>query len=256
VIGIIALLISILMPSLGRARASANLVACQSNFRQAFTAIQMYANEYKGTLPAFSDDRTNPDGMYAYTWGNLTKILGGTYEDPYKDQLSPVFLCNEANTDFAQCWLPNLVRTMMLHPRAFPGKDQINADLANKTNLWPYRKMSSIRSAAEKIAAYEGQQMASWNMSAEMEGSALDGWRSSYGHMYREEIPQGDSNYWDNDRRNAPIDTGANRDGGWFESYVRFRHMKNTAGPVVYFDGHVEVKKPGEILAREIRISN
>src|SRR4051794_30620129 len=54
VIGIIALLMSILMPSLGRARASASLVSCQSNFKQIFTALSMYANDNKGVLPAAS----------------------------------------------------------------------------------------------------------------------------------------------------------------------------------------------------------
>jgi prepilin-type processing-associated H-X9-DG protein len=209
-------------------------------------------------LPAMSDDRTNPDGMYSYTWGLLTKNLGGTFNDPFQDSLSPVFTCTEANKDVGNAWLPGLIRTMMLHPRAFPGKDQINNDLANPTKpaLYPYRRMSSIRNASAKIAAYEGAQLSFWNMSAEMEGSALDTWRSSYGHMYREDISPTDGNYWDNDRRNVPLETGLNTDGDWFGCYVRFRHMNNTSGPVAYFDGHVEVKKKNEIMAEEIRISN
>jgi prepilin-type N-terminal cleavage/methylation domain-containing protein len=45
VIGIIALLLGILMPALGGARAQARAVACMSNVRQIAVAAQMYANE-------------------------------------------------------------------------------------------------------------------------------------------------------------------------------------------------------------------
>jgi prepilin-type processing-associated H-X9-DG protein len=51
VIGIIALLISILLPSLNKARESAKLVQCASNMRQVGLAMQMYTNESKGWLP-------------------------------------------------------------------------------------------------------------------------------------------------------------------------------------------------------------
>ncbi|HMO26904.1 MAG TPA: type II secretion system protein, partial [Tepidisphaeraceae bacterium] len=51
VIGIIALLVSILLPSLGRARESAQSVVCLSNLRQIGTAVQMYATAYKGVVP-------------------------------------------------------------------------------------------------------------------------------------------------------------------------------------------------------------
>ena len=52
VIGIIAVLISILLPSLQRARAAAAKVNCQSNLRQLGQASLMYANIWKGTITA------------------------------------------------------------------------------------------------------------------------------------------------------------------------------------------------------------
>ena len=51
VIGIIALLISILLPSLNRAREQANRIKCASNLRQIGQSIQIYANENKGGFP-------------------------------------------------------------------------------------------------------------------------------------------------------------------------------------------------------------
>jgi prepilin-type N-terminal cleavage/methylation domain-containing protein/prepilin-type processing-associated H-X9-DG protein len=51
VIGIIAVLISILLPSLSRARESANQTKCLSNLRQLGLAFVMYLNENKGAFP-------------------------------------------------------------------------------------------------------------------------------------------------------------------------------------------------------------
>jgi prepilin-type N-terminal cleavage/methylation domain-containing protein/prepilin-type processing-associated H-X9-DG protein len=52
VIGIIALLISVLLPALSRAREAANQTACMSNMRQIGLAYMMYANDNKSWLPA------------------------------------------------------------------------------------------------------------------------------------------------------------------------------------------------------------
>lgn len=59
VIGIIALLISILLPSLAKARESAVNVACLSGMRQAFTAINMYIQDNRGAYPPNTMDVAN-----------------------------------------------------------------------------------------------------------------------------------------------------------------------------------------------------
>jgi prepilin-type N-terminal cleavage/methylation domain-containing protein/prepilin-type processing-associated H-X9-DG protein len=51
VIGIIALLISILLPSLNRARETANRVKCASNLKQVGQAILLYSNENRNAYP-------------------------------------------------------------------------------------------------------------------------------------------------------------------------------------------------------------
>ena len=55
VIGIIALLISILLPTLSRAREQANALKCLSNVRQLGLATVMFAQEHKGYMPTCSD---------------------------------------------------------------------------------------------------------------------------------------------------------------------------------------------------------
>jgi len=51
VIGIIALLISILLPTLNAARRAAYVVQCSSNMKQIATALLMYTQDNKGKLP-------------------------------------------------------------------------------------------------------------------------------------------------------------------------------------------------------------
>lgn len=90
VIGIIALLISILLPSLNRARETANRVKCGSNLRQIGQALLLYSNENRGNYP-----RTR------YRAGaGLTKGTGATDTDPFRpgttvaenDLTAPFFL--------------------------------------------------------------------------------------------------------------------------------------------------------------------
>ena len=51
VIGIIAVLISILLPALGHARKKAQAIACMSNLKQIYNAMLLFAQDNKGHLP-------------------------------------------------------------------------------------------------------------------------------------------------------------------------------------------------------------
>jgi prepilin-type processing-associated H-X9-DG protein/prepilin-type N-terminal cleavage/methylation domain-containing protein len=55
VIGIIALLISILLPALNKARAAGNAIACASNLRQIGMSIHQYTRDNNGFFPSYDD---------------------------------------------------------------------------------------------------------------------------------------------------------------------------------------------------------
>lgn len=103
VIGIIALLISILLPSLQRAREQGNTIKCLSNLRQLGSAIQMYAAENKGALIP-CDVRGPASSTTVDSWATL--LVGYRYI-AYPDLVDPnnppdfdsVFRCPSGTTD-------------------------------------------------------------------------------------------------------------------------------------------------------------
>jgi prepilin-type N-terminal cleavage/methylation domain-containing protein len=96
VIGIIALLVSMLMPALGKVRDQANGAKCANNLRQLMTATLMFAGDHKGILPGGETDgnRANaeercwifngPDGAKGADWktapqsGTLWRYVNST----------------------------------------------------------------------------------------------------------------------------------------------------------------------------------
>jgi prepilin-type N-terminal cleavage/methylation domain-containing protein len=68
VIGIIALLISILLPALGKAREASQRAVCLSNLRQLGTAMQLYANEFNDYIPI--GYMSQKQFSYVVNWNN------------------------------------------------------------------------------------------------------------------------------------------------------------------------------------------
>ena len=114
VIGIIALLISILLPSLSKAREQAKTVQCLSNMRTIGQAITMYVNENKGYFPYAAWQRSAAD--LAATG---VVVTGGTPVMAWDDLISrdlgkemPDFVQwagGIANTNYFRFWSPVLV---------------------------------------------------------------------------------------------------------------------------------------------------
>ena len=80
VIGIIAIMVGILLPVLGRARYSAQSVQCMSNLRQIGQAAVMYANENRGSFP-----QPSPGGFI--TVGSPPTTISNS-DSPYRFSMS------------------------------------------------------------------------------------------------------------------------------------------------------------------------
>ncbi len=105
VIGIIALLISILLPSLNKAREAANRIKCASNLKQLYNASVLYGLQYKNyILP--SRTWQGPSGnANAYYWcgvsviGPLFGIRSGTTDQVALDRVNKLLDCPSNRRD-------------------------------------------------------------------------------------------------------------------------------------------------------------
>src|SRR3954453_23884903 len=110
VIGIIGLLVSILLPSLGRAREQANRVKCASNLRQIALGAVMYATENKGKFP-----RT----YYKSGAGLLNSTKGGRDNSPAANPFSLTDPEGPVGADNVGASLYLLVRGRYVTPEVF-----------------------------------------------------------------------------------------------------------------------------------------
>ena len=109
VIGIIALLISILLPALQRAQRHARMAACLSNQRQLVLALMMYAGENQGYLPGgkamFAAGGNFFSSYDPIEWNPYSVNKDPNHPSPkflskYVSQSSEIAFCPAANRDF------------------------------------------------------------------------------------------------------------------------------------------------------------
>ena len=140
VIGIIALLIAILLPSLSRAREQGNAVKCMSNLRQLYMGTEFYALAFNGyTMPA-----TAGTGSSRNTWWWGINVLGAAlgfqqYGDAPGEQQGTV----ERIAKMIDC--PSINRDK----DAMPGLS-FSADYTYNSNLGDFRAHDMSLSEADR----------------------------------------------------------------------------------------------------------
>ncbi len=99
VIAIIAILASMLLPALARAKYTGMRATCVSNIRQQSLSQLMYADDFRGNFPPHAD--VSPD--YHRTGGNPQSIVNsmrGTYV-----KNTQILICPVTRRSFGQLWL-------------------------------------------------------------------------------------------------------------------------------------------------------
>jgi prepilin-type N-terminal cleavage/methylation domain-containing protein/prepilin-type processing-associated H-X9-DG protein len=174
VIGIIAILVGILLPALGRARAQARALQCGSNLRQIGLALQMYVNSNKGSLPFgfwIQDNSTTPPTVINWTsllcgmmdkTGAVTNSANDTAGGTNTRGFRRTMLCPELAAVAAD-FDPNdtSVTHYLAHPRLMPILNDDSAVpipdkyVGNGAVMKCY-KLSKLKRSAEIVMVFDG----------------------------------------------------------------------------------------------------
>ncbi|HTL28983.1 MAG TPA: type II secretion system protein [Tepidisphaeraceae bacterium] len=113
VIGLIAMLISLLLPVLGKTRAAARNAACLSNLRQIGTTWTMYLAENRGRLPEYLwSTPATPDISWRGYWLGILdyyKVQGDSLLCPSADEPIPYNQPNRGFGNVSYAWTGRFV---------------------------------------------------------------------------------------------------------------------------------------------------
>src|SRR5688500_9202084 len=132
VIGIIALLLSILLPSLNRAREQANRIKCASNLRSIAQHGFMYANSDTRTGQKFPRTYYNPAGnLTNTTQGNAA---GNKQSYNATNPAGPVGNNNTMASFYQLLKATDLTTEVFVCPSSNAERDKVGVDLQNYSN--------------------------------------------------------------------------------------------------------------------------
>ena len=81
VIAIIAILASMLLPALSKARAAAQAIKCISNQKQAALQLTMYTNDHDGRIYVWSYSTSLSNAGYVSSWSQIRCTVGKVYAE-------------------------------------------------------------------------------------------------------------------------------------------------------------------------------
>ena len=166
VVAIIALLVSILLPSLGQARRHAARTKCLANLRQQVTAAHMYAQENNDNLPVAKNDLYEAkqayrplawapyvqDVLIPYLPGEKRAAIAGLDPNSFVP-FSMVFRCPEAGREPNTAFLQG---TQYSHYRYNTHKAVVYRDPNNSSLDMAYgRLISSVRYPERAVLFYD-----------------------------------------------------------------------------------------------------
>lgn len=242
VISIIALLISILLPSLSAARGAARDMACLSNLRQIGVATMAYEADF-GVMPVGIERYPgDPGGYYDWTFALPDLYMGGSNSGASVAQQRRLVLQCPTATSFG---LPgDQPNHYSAHPRLFPDI-QMNDPYRSGT-LRPYRS-DQVKRASEMFLVGDGAQTESDSGTSPLALSIDDNriFRPGFG------LVRGP-----NDNLNAPINAGDNTDDdATNDDQLRFRHANDQSlVNLLFVDGHAAPIRFGEMQVRHTRV--
>ena len=224
VIGIIALLVSILLPALSKARAAAQNVVCLSNLRQTAMCLSLFAGENRDHLPAseaYYGSMISRDQYPGYSgpcwvkaWINWAVASRQYFVAKWDDPSPGVFFC------------PTVKSVLDLGADyGYTVNGQLMPDVS-WGSPWG-SKLNKIKDPYAKVVMFDGKLVSSGGLYV---GQTMK-WPPTINGV--------DYGWWGNWDKTIPWNTQYNVDGGPDEG-IGYRHANGSAANVMFADWHVE----------------
>jgi prepilin-type N-terminal cleavage/methylation domain-containing protein/prepilin-type processing-associated H-X9-DG protein len=188
VIGIIALLIAILLPALGRARENANRVACFSNLRQLGVAFIMYTGDNRGWFP-YCAALGESDPLTGSPWRSEDWIYWQAPRDRRSSKISPYL--NGFPEKVLTCPADDpTIHTRKIYPDPYLYSYTMNMAMCSDPNLGKLVKLAAIRRSAEKILLMDEDELSldDGNFNPYLIGSSVENFLGTRHDRHRKDL--------------------------------------------------------------------
>ena len=219
VIGIIAVLVGILMPSLQRAKLQAQQTQCLSQLRNLGQALSMYVAETRGYVPIqYADVEHFYDTAHWSTPPRhpIQQLNALATLAPYIAEEKRIFVCPTA--------IENAWSGVTRDP-----SEKSDTNYMSNAAVWEARKISRIKRSSEIIVFQENRYR--WNVA----------WRRPFGAAYLGRY----FNTWQ-----PPANHGMDK------KFPEYSYLHSKGGNFLFVDGHAEHRKLADLRARDFGFVN